>query len=111
MLGCLHLNRDRGESCDLKMHRPCTKTLKLSLRSAGKSSIALAFSCILKASNGQILIDGEDISTIPIKELRKRIAIVPQQLKLFERTISSNLDLDNKYTDRRKTKVFKLVHF
>lgn len=91
--------------------RPGQKVGIVGPTGAGKSSIALAFFRILEASDGQILIDGEDISTIPIEELRKRIAIVPQQPELFEGTISSNLDPDNKYTDRRKTEVLELVQF
>ena len=44
---------------------------------AGKSTICLSLSRIVEIIGGSICIDGQDISTVPIKELRKRITIIP----------------------------------
>jgi ABC-type multidrug transport system fused ATPase/permease subunit len=44
---------------------------------SGKSTICLSLSRIVEIENGKILIDGVDIKTIPIKELRKRITVIP----------------------------------
>ena len=45
---------------------------------AGKSSMTLALFRILEASEGCIMIDDVDISTIELKKLRGSISIIPQ---------------------------------
>lgn len=41
---------------------------------------------------GQVLIDGIDISTLGIHDLRSKLALIPQDSMLFSGTIKSNLD-------------------
>jgi len=58
---------------------------------AGKSTFV---SLLLRQHNiltGQILIDGQDISTITQDSLREAIALVPQEPSLFHRTIKENI--------------------
>lgn len=43
-------------------------------------------------NEGQILIDGIDIGVIGLHDLRKKIAIIPQEAILFSETIRFNLD-------------------
>lgn len=43
---------------------------------AGKSSLALALFRVLEASEGQIIIDDIDISTIGLHELRSKITVI-----------------------------------
>ncbi|VDK43346.1 unnamed protein product [Anisakis simplex] len=45
---------------------------------AGKTSLTLALFRIVEAESGRILIDGEDISQLPLEVLRSRLTIVPQ---------------------------------
>ncbi|RVD86189.1 uncharacterized protein DFL_004478 [Arthrobotrys flagrans] len=66
---------------------------------AGKSSLTLAIFRFLRAREGSIVIDGLDISKITLKDLRSRIAIIPQDPVLFSGSIRSNLDPFDEHTD------------
>lgn len=59
---------------------------------AGKSSLTLALFRIIEPSEGNISIDALDTSTIGLLDLRRRLAIIPQDAALFEGTIRDNLD-------------------
>lgn len=66
---------------------------------AGKSSLISALFRFLEASEGEIVIDGIDISTLKVDQLRRRLALIPQQPILFQGTIRSNLDPFHEHDD------------
>lgn len=66
---------------------------------AGKSSIMSALFRLTELSGGSIYIDGINISTVGLQELRSRLAIIPQDPALFKGTIRTNLDPFNEHTD------------
>ncbi|KAF9349243.1 hypothetical protein BGX34_001909 [Mortierella sp. NVP85] len=66
---------------------------------AGKSSVTLALFRIIEAAEGSITIDGIDISTLGLQELRSRITIIPQDPFLFGDSVRLNMDPFGKYTD------------
>ncbi|KAF4980857.1 hypothetical protein FZEAL_3231 [Fusarium zealandicum] len=66
---------------------------------AGKSSIMSTLFRLVEISGGKTTIDGLDISTIGLHDLRSRLAIIPQDPTLFRGTIRSNLDPFQEHTD------------
>ena len=66
---------------------------------AGKSSIMTTLFRLVELSGGSISIDGINIATVGLKDLRTRLAIIPQDPTLFRGTIRSNLDPFNEHTD------------
>ncbi|KAL0096556.1 multi drug resistance-associated protein MRP [Phycomyces blakesleeanus] len=59
---------------------------------AGKSSLSLSLFRIIEAVSGNIVIDGVDIATLRLFDLRSRLTIIPQDPVLFAGTVRENLD-------------------
>lgn len=66
---------------------------------SGKSSIFACLFRITEINNGTISIDGKDISTLGLKQLREAMSIVPQDPVQFNGTIRYNLDPTNIKSD------------
>jgi ATP-binding cassette, subfamily B, bacterial len=62
---------------------------------AGKSTIVQLLMRYYKLTRGQILVDGKNINDYNLTELRKNIAIVPQEVMLFGGTIYENIAYGN----------------
>jgi ABC-type multidrug transport system fused ATPase/permease subunit len=50
---------------------------------AGKSSLTLALFRIIEAAGGSIIIDGVNIASMGLQDLRSRITILPQVISLI----------------------------
>ena len=58
---------------------------------SGKSTIINLIPRFYDVTEGQVLVDGQDVSTYPQADLRKKIGFVPQRSILFSGTIADNL--------------------
>lgn len=77
---------------------------------AGKSSIMQALFRLVELSGGSVTIDGINISTIGLHDLRSRLAIIPQDPTLFRGTVRSNLDPFNEHTDAALWEALRQAH-
>ncbi|KZS96802.1 multidrug resistance-associated ABC transporter [Sistotremastrum niveocremeum HHB9708] len=66
---------------------------------SGKSTLAMSILRFVDPHKGTIMIDGIDITTIGLHDLRARLTFIPQDATLFSGTIRDNLDPFNEYTD------------
>ncbi|CAO3622955.1 unnamed protein product [Cunninghamella blakesleeana] len=77
---------------------------------SGKTSLTLSLFRIIEAAQGKIIVDGIDISTIRLFDLRSRLSIIPQDPVLFAGTLRENLDPFGAYEDADIWQSLKLSH-
>ena len=68
---------------------------------AGKSSILTVLLRLAEATEGTVRVDDVDVSKIGLEDLRRSIAILPQEPLLFSGTLRSNLDPFERFDDAR----------
>ena len=66
---------------------------------AGKSSLQAALFRLVELTSGHIYIDGIDIKTLGLHELRSQISIIPQDPTLFSGPLRQTLDPFNEFND------------
>lgn len=61
------------------------------LSGSGKTTFAHLILRLFNIDSGQILIDGQDISSVTLKSLRDSVCMIPQEPMLFHRSIMENI--------------------
>ncbi|HBT51621.1 MAG TPA: ABC transporter ATP-binding protein [Petrotoga sp.] len=78
---------------------------------SGKTTIIKLISGLYKYQSGKILLDDKELYEYDLNELRKKIAVVPQDVFLFSGTILDNMRLFNQdIPDEEVKKVAKSVY-
>lgn len=86
----------KNVSLDIKSHE---KIGVVGRTGAGKSSLTLALFRLIEPSSGDVTIDGLSTSSMGLLDLRRRLAIIPQDAALFEGTVRDNLDPGHVHDD------------
>ncbi|WMQ73750.1 MAG: Lipid A export ATP-binding/permease protein MsbA [Sodalis sp.] len=88
---------------DISLSIPAGHTVALVGRSgAGKSTIANLLTRFYDIQQGQILLDGTDLRAYKLASLRNQVALVSQNVHLFNDTIANNIAYACKTTYSRK---------
>jgi ABC-type multidrug transport system fused ATPase/permease subunit len=96
----------KGVSFDIQS---CEKIGIAGRTGCGKSSLMVAMYRFENLQDGQIEIDGVDISTVPLRTLRSRIGIIPQDPVIFSVTVRFNLDPLSLHSDQEIWSVLESV--
>ncbi|MGB3510806.1 MAG: ABC transporter ATP-binding protein [Microcoleaceae cyanobacterium] len=75
--------------------KPCQTIALVGISGSGKSTLVKLLFRYFQPNQGRILIDGEDISTLDITGYRRRLAIVHQEVDIFNGTLLDNLTYGN----------------
>ena len=68
---------------------------------SGKSTVIRLLCRLYEPQSGRILLDGRDIRSIPIEDLRQQLGVVLQDTFLFSGNVADNLRLNRPISDQR----------
>ena len=72
---------------------------------SGKTTVIRLLCRLYEPQRGRILLDGQDIRTIPISDLRQQLGVVLQDTFLFSGNVADNLRLNAEISDHRLKQV------
>jgi len=71
--------------------RPGTVTAIVGRSGSGKSTLVKLIPRFYEASDGSVLLDGHPVQDYPLADLRRQVAMVSQQVMLFDASVAENV--------------------
>ena len=91
---------------DLSLHVPAGTTLGVvGPVGAGKTTLASLVPRLFEVEDGMVFLDGVDVNRIPLRTLRRSIAMVPQDSFLFSMSLADNVAYGLPETDPEAVRV------
>ena len=72
---------------------------------SGKTTVVDLILRTCNVPDGSLFIDGHDVNTVPIRDVRRAAAYVPQDNFLFSDTIARNIDFTESVPDRERVSI------
>jgi ABC-type multidrug transport system fused ATPase/permease subunit len=77
---------------------------------SGKSTIINLITGLYPITKGALIVDGKEIGSYPVDQLRRHSAIVMQDIFLFSRSVSENITLGEKVDKEWLDHILKMTH-
>nr|QBM06364.1 ATP-binding cassette sub-family C member 7 [Daphnia magna] len=90
--------------------RPSEKVGIVGRTGSGKTTLFQILFRLSEICSGEVQIDGVNIQSLSLFDLRSRLAIIPQDPFIFSGTIRENLDPTSQHTDRQLWKCLERCH-
>jgi len=95
-----HNECQRAVVSNLTLEIPFKQKIGLCGRSgSGKSSICMSLPRVTRIQSGKLTINGIEVEDMPLRNLRRYVWTVPQDVTLFSGTLRSNLDPEKRFQD------------
>jgi len=98
---------------DINLSLPAGKTVALVGRSgSGKSTMASLLTRFYDIDSGEILLDGHDLREYALRSLRNQVALVSQNVHLFNDTVANNISYarNGQYTREQIEQAATMAH-
>ncbi len=91
-LGFTYPGQEQAALTDINLHIQAGETIALvGMSGGGKTSLVNLVPRFYEPDSGEILLDGQSLVDISLKSLRRQIAMVSQNVILFDDTIAANI--------------------
>ena len=98
--------KDEPILCDLSFRiAPGEHVALVGPTGSGKTTVIRLLCRLYEPQRGRILLDGQDIRSLPLQELRRQLGVVLQDTFLFSGTVADNLRLDRPLDDQKLQEV------
>ncbi|MFQ5356429.1 MAG: lipid A export permease/ATP-binding protein MsbA [Mariprofundaceae bacterium] len=102
-VGMRYEGAERDVLCGINLHVAAGEVVALVGRSgAGKTTLANLVPRFIDVSSGAVMLDGKDVRQFSQKSLRQNIAVVTQEVILFNDTVRNNLAYGQGHSDPEK---------
>jgi ATP-binding cassette, subfamily C (CFTR/MRP), member 1 len=101
---------DKAVLCDVNIRiEPGITVFLVGRTGSGKSTMLSVLLRLLEIGSGNVIVDGEDITSLGVHTLRRGMELIPQDPFIFSGTIRTALDFEGRYDDTSLWHALELV--